>query len=64
MTRRCKYPSCRTPATHSWALVPVCRAHFVVILTETVKYYSGRNVKRPEYEKIRRLTPWKGGKPG
>lgn len=60
MTRRCNYPSCRQPATHTWALVPVCLHHRELIWKETLQYYSRRIMAddREHYRKIKRLTPW------
>ena len=44
---------------HTWATVPVCWRHREAIMIETLRFYwLGGKMERPEYEKIRHLTPW------
>jgi hypothetical protein len=59
----CKYPDCSESTYGTWALVPLCKAHFEAIHKETFTYYrliTSKNEKRerPNYTKIAHLIPW------
>ncbi|MCC2250514.1 hypothetical protein JUJ52_11130 [Virgibacillus sp. AGTR] len=62
---KCNYPECNKSAATSFALVPLCVDHFVLIRDETNKYYQSnskvgnhmKHIEREHYHKISHLTP-------
>jgi hypothetical protein len=62
MIEKCKYPECGYRAEKTWALVPLCHAHFETIREETLRFYrlySCVNYSdRRHYLKIAHLIPW------
>ncbi len=53
----CRYPDCRTVATASWRLVPVCDEHREAVRAETVRYYAGKlPASMRVYDKALRLA--------
>lgn len=56
----CKCSDCRSVATHTWALVPLCQEHFEEVKKETELYYKKRiaYAARVNYLSIMYLIPW------
>ncbi len=57
----CRYPDCRTVATASWRLVPVCDEHREIIRAETVRYYGGKISPAEREHYLALLIGAKGG---
>jgi len=49
----CSYPGCKTGASKSWALAPVCALHHELIRIEVNKHYtSDTTMRRMHYKAI------------
>lgn len=58
---QCHYPGCKLKGITSFALVPLCDRHRYLIMEETKRFYTDRNLDyfdREHYLQIAELIPW------
>ena len=52
----CSYPSCKKLTKINFALVGLCKEHYLEVYNESKLYYENKILERKHYDKIKHLS--------